>query len=290
MIDISRNQNLLTKFSISFKKLKSLIRNNFFPILVFVINSIIRPKKLNIGSGKRAWIGWNLLDEIDDLNISYVRFSKQTELKLDSDSQCLIYSSHFLEHIDFETARQVLLEARRVLNLNGYLVIKIPNYDSVLSSYFNGDHKFIEKFSFCDLPKLWPYHMVENNIESKISMIFAGYYTQSYGDHFLRPDKLNLELGYHGPAKLSTIKVREILKLNDPAVICEKLVSVIRSDPEFYRFNHQQAWSNRQFGYFLEGLGFKLISITPHLKNELANQIPDYYSMFEISSYFVLKK
>jgi hypothetical protein len=121
-------------------------------------------------------------------------------------------------------------------------------------------------------------------------MIFAGYYTHNYGDHFLKPEVANIELGYHGPAKLPKLEVLRILKSKDPREISEKLVNVIKKDPEFYQFNHQQAWSNEQFKTFLKELGFQLIFITPELENYLSKKIPDYYSMSKISSYFLVKK
>ena len=290
MTGILKNQIMHIKSYNLISALKFFIRKFILARIIFYLNLVIKPKNLNIGSGKRAWIGWNLLDEIHDLNIDYVKFSENTNLNFESNSQILVYTSHFLEHVNYYTALRVLQEAKRVLHPKGYLVVKIPNYDSVLKSYFNGDHQYIEKFGFGNLPKSWPKYMVEDDVESKVSMIFAGYYTHNYGDHFLKPEEANIELGYHGPAKLPKSEVLKILTLKDPHKISEKLVNLIKKDSEFYQFNHQQAWSNEQFKNFLKELGFQLIYITSELENYLSKKIPDYYSMSKISSYFLVKK
>jgi SAM-dependent methyltransferase len=202
----------------------------------------------------------------------------------------MVYSSHFFEHVDILTSNNLLFEIKRILKPNGYLVIKIPNYDAVLESYFNGNFELILKFSFADLPETWFRHGVENNIENKLSMIFAGYFDFNYGDHFLNPREIDGTNGYHGPAKIQKGALQQILESKNPALISKNLVSIIREDKGFYRFNHQQAWSNYQFEEYLSGFGFKLIQLTPRIENYMLRNIPDFKFMSDISSYFIFKK
>ena len=203
------------------------VKNYLFSRSVYLINSLINSKKVNIGSGKRAWVGWTLLDEITDLNIQRAKFSEKTILDFRSNSQNMIYSSHFFEHINRNVTEKLLEEAFRVLTSGGFLIIKIPNYDSVLDSFFRGDYEVINNFSFGNLPKSWPLHGTEDNIESRVSMIFAGYYTRSYGEHFTDPESVDEELGYHGPAKISKNELLEILNTKNPAFISDRLVEEI---------------------------------------------------------------
>jgi SAM-dependent methyltransferase len=251
---------------------------------------LFKPKKLNIGSGRRAWIGWSLLDEISDLNIINTKFSENTKLNFQSDSQLIVYSSHFFEHIDTLTTNNLLCEIKRVLKHDGYLVIKIPNYDAVLESYFNGNYELISKFSFAGLPEGWHRHGVDNSIENKLSMIFAGYFTRGYGDHFLNRGELDKTNGYHGPAKIQKETLMQILESKNPALISENLVSLIKKDASFHRFNHQQAWSNYQFEKYVTDFGFKLLKLTPGIESYLLRNIRDFKLMSDISSYFIFQK
>ena len=219
-----------------------------------------------------------------------MKFSGKTKLNFQPNSQLIVYSSHFFEHIDVETTNNLLFEIKHVLSPNGFLVIKIPNYDAVLESYFNRNHDLITKFSFAGLPESWHKYGVDKSIENKLSMIFAGYFTHDYGDHFLNAGKIDNISGYHGPAKIQKSELVEILKSKDPALISKKLVQIIRKDSNFYRFNHQQAWSADQFEKYLNSFGFHLMKLTPELERYMLKNIPDFTLMSDISSYFIFKK
>lgn len=231
-----------------------------------------------------------MLDEISDLNIVYTKFSEYTKLNFQSDSQLIVYSSHFFEHVDVLTTNNLLVEIKRVLKPDGFLVIKIPNYDAVLESYFNGNYELIPKFSFGGLPEGWHKHGVDNNIENKLSMIFAGYFTRNYGDYFLDRGENDQTNGYHGPAKIQKKALMQILESKNPALISENLVSIIQEDASFYRFNHQQAWSNYQFEKYVTGFGFKLLELSPRIESYMLKNIRDFKSMSDISSYFIFQK
>ena len=231
-----------------------------------------------------------MLDEISDLNITNTKFSKNTKLDFQSDSQLIVYSSHFFEHIDILTTNNLLFEIKRILKPNGFLVIKIPNYDAVLESYFNRNYELILKFSFAGFPEGWHRHGVENNIENKLSMIFAGYFTHDYGDHFLNPGDRGSTNGYHGPAKIQKENLIKILESKNPALISEDLVRIIKEDTSFYRFNHQQAWSNDQFKKHLTSFGFQFLELTPRIESMMLRNIPDFKFMSDISSYFIFRK
>ena len=260
------------------------------PVAVFVLNKFLIRKKLNIGSGKRDWLGWNLVDEVNGLNIRNIKFRQDTNLPFKTSSQKLIYSSHFFEHIGPSQLSKVLSEIYRVLSLDGLFIIKLPNWDNVLDTYFSKNFKYIESFPFGDLPQSWPLHAVANNVENKMSMIFAGYFTKYYGDYFINNSSGSSIIGYHGPAKIAQKELIQIFESRNPNKISNKLSSIIKKDPDFYRFNHQQAWSANQFESVLNSSGFKLLSADQSLVRYANRNIPDFMSMKDISSYYFANK
>lgn len=269
-----------------FKKICSKYR----PIVIFLLNKFLIRKKLNVGSGKRDWLGWNLVDEVNGLNIRNIKFSQDSDLPFKTSSQKLIYSSHFFEHTSPSQLSKVLSEIYRVMSPNGLFIIKLPNWDKVLDTYFSKDFNYIESFPFGDLPQSWPLHAVENNIENKMSMIFAGYFTKHYGDYFINNNSGSTIKGYHGPAKINLEELIQIFKSRDPNKISNMLSSIIKKDPDFYRFNHQQAWSKNQFESLLNLSGFRLLSADQSLIRYAYRNIADFESMKNISNYYFVNK
>ena len=82
----------------------------------------------------------------------------------------------------------------------------------------------------------------------------------------------------------------QILELKNLALISENLVSIIQEDASFYRFNHQQAWSDYQFEKYVTDFGFKLLKLTPGIECYMLRNIQDFKSMSDISSYFIFQK
>lgn len=114
-----------TKTSLNYLKKYIIIwANNFYP-----------KKKSNLGSGIRNWIGWNLFDNIEYPNISLEEFSALTRIPLKDSSQKLVNSSHFFEHISEEVAAHLLEECHRVMKHNSMLLIKLPDYDTLLKEF-----------------------------------------------------------------------------------------------------------------------------------------------------------
>ena len=62
-----------------------------------------RRKFLNVGSGRRLWPSWWCLDEIQSLGTTGMTFNPTCSFPVPTDSVEIVYSSHFLEHIDDAT-------------------------------------------------------------------------------------------------------------------------------------------------------------------------------------------
>jgi predicted SAM-dependent methyltransferase len=96
--------------------------------------------KLNIGCGPNLKVGW--------LNIDL--FSPQADLALDmreampfrDNSAIIIYSEHFLEHLDYpEPANRFLKECYRILKPGGIFSVGVPDTEWPLEAYVGPDDK-----------------------------------------------------------------------------------------------------------------------------------------------------
>lgn len=254
------------------------------------INIFYPKKKANLGSGIRNWIGWNLFDNIEHPNISLVEFSNLTRIPLKDSSQNLVYSSHFFEHISENVVAHLLEECHRVMKQNSMLLIKLPDYDILLKEFLSGKFRITKKYGLDKIALHWSNFNVENNYENWISMIFAGFYSKNYGEHFKLRNSVDLINGFHGPARISSRKLRDIFDQKSPQVIARDLAKIINKDPIFYKFNHQSAWSEREFNNLALSASLKRIEIDLNLEKKLRKVIPDFDNMKEISKYYLFIK
>lgn len=93
-------------------------------------------KMLNIACGKRY--------HKDCINIDFHSDSKFVKkvnilcgLPFESDSFDVVYSSHFLEHLNVEQAEFILREAYRVLKKGGIIRIVVPDLENICKEYIN---------------------------------------------------------------------------------------------------------------------------------------------------------
>ena len=62
-------------------------------------------------------------------------------LDLPANSVAEIYSSHFIEHLNWPDIERALLEWRRVLELGGVITIRCPNFIYVLEEFLKADYE-----------------------------------------------------------------------------------------------------------------------------------------------------
>ena len=90
--------------------------------------------KLDLGSGpNKSYNGWTTVDfhgaDIDwDLNLA---------IPMNDNSVAEIYSSHLLEHLEFDSIKRLLLEIHRILIPGGEFRVCLPNARLYLEAYFN---------------------------------------------------------------------------------------------------------------------------------------------------------
>ena len=252
-----------------------------------IVNSRNSAKNLNIGGGfKFVFNSWINLDECNEREInSIVDFSKVKTIPIPSGTIQKVYSSHFFEHVPDHGVKKILREIHRVLAKKGSMVIKIPDYEKVVSAYRKNNIKFLNK-TLGPFTKTWRNKNVKLNSLNAASFIFAGYWNKSYGNPFQRSGKKKKGLlPYHGPAVLDEKKLKNLFESNNAKFISNKLVREIQNYSDFGGFNHQNAWDRKQLRTLLENEGFKVITQNKFFIGARFLSIPTIFEMFSWSQY-----
>lgn len=257
--------------------------------LVPKINKVVPRQKVNIGSGIRYWVGWNMLDEIRHPAITFTKISSDFRLPLPNNSQTLVYSSHFLEHIPENAVLSLTSEIQRVMQKSALLVLKVPDFDLLVTEYRDNAFETIKRYKLETLSRTWGQFGVTSSFKNMTSMVFAGFWSKEYGQHFTHRKLIDSRLGYHGPARLPEEQLDSIFYNHGPKDISRLLRAHIEIDPLFYKYNHQSAWTEDELVDSFASEGFKRIALDSKLNKKLIRRIPDYSEMREISKYYYFK-
>ena len=92
------------------------------------------PKMLNIGCGATHHPDWINLD-VSSTEPSVLPVDINNGLPFSSDSITVCYSSHLLEHLDKEGARNFLAECTRVLKSGGVIRLAVPDLEGIAREY-----------------------------------------------------------------------------------------------------------------------------------------------------------
>ena len=101
--------------------------------------------KLNLGSGKHPFEGWNNLDLVDHPGV--IKHDLTKPLPYADNSVDFAFSEHFLEHITRPQGLKFLLEVKRVLKPGGVFRIVVPDLKLLCQNYVKGD--------FSGIPGCW---------------------------------------------------------------------------------------------------------------------------------------
>lgn len=88
----------------------------------------------------------------------------------------LIYSSHFLEHLEFPDGLRLLRDCHRSLREGGRLRIVVPNFGRIFQAYVEGDEGY---FDLIDIDAAFPYN--EPGMEALIDHVHYAVY--QHGEH-----------------------------------------------------------------------------------------------------------
>ena len=243
--------------------------------------------KVNIGGGPSFhYQGWINFDSVDLGAVgAHIEFGPDTILPIAGRSVGLVYSSHCLEHLDDATVARILQESRRIIADDGALVLKIPDFDRVLECYRDGDSSFFERqWNIESITPTWPSKGIEDSIGARASFIFAGYWNHAFGNPFAAAENRPAD-AFHGPAPISNADQDAVLALGDPRAISEALNRLIIDQTDFAGYNHQNAWSRKQFAELVAAHGFVVQLASDHEIRKRFNTIPGIDQMHRISQY-----
>ena len=258
--------------------------------LVLFCNSRMNLRKLNVGSGRRAWLGWLCLDEIDFPTVTKTHLSPSVVFPVTSNSLDLAYSSHNLEHLDDATVDRVLEELKRSLKVGGKFLLKLPDFDWYISQYRLGNPMAMTDCGIETVSWSWASSEVQQSLENRAAFMFCGYWNKSYGDHFAGDVHADGS-AYHGPPKLDSPQMKKILSGTTIREISWNLNAIARQDPEFKSFNHCNAWSKNDLIELLGQHGFSVETTDKQaIKLSFEDQIPDFMTMFDTSLYMLAEK
>jgi predicted SAM-dependent methyltransferase len=93
-------------------------------------------KKLHVGSGPQRLEGWINID-----NLPYPGVDRVLDVTegLPFRGVSFIFAEHFIEHLAYDAALDLLRECRRVLKDNGVLRLSTPNLDWVWATHYRLD-------------------------------------------------------------------------------------------------------------------------------------------------------
>lgn len=242
--------------------------------------------RLNLGGGPTFnHPGWMNLEAVPSSSNPFpFSFSSTCQFPLPSSTVQLVYSSHCLEHLDDQTVERVIGEARRVVSPQGYLLLKLPDFDLVKKAWREKDTGFFAQWGIEGITPTWPSRDVEDNFDNRAAMIFCGFWNKAYGDHFAY--KRNLGDGaYHGPAVMPPGRIAEMLSTLSPHAIANELSNTVRAEETNPTFNHQNAWSQSELEEILTRSGFSVKTIDADEICHLYADVPGILVHREISIY-----
>lgn len=106
--------------------------------------------KLNLACGKDIRKNFINIDSYQHKNFPLnIKANLSKNIPLKSNYADFVYSSHFLEHLDWLDGENFLREVYRILKKGGKIRLLIPNYEKIFRSYLRNDSNFfssIEKY------------------------------------------------------------------------------------------------------------------------------------------------
>jgi SAM-dependent methyltransferase len=247
---------------------------------------------INIGGGPgfAAW-GWRNLEEVvGPLNPTSFKLTPDSVFPAKAGEIPLVYSSHCLEHLPDATVKRMLDEAYRVLTPSGHLILKIPDFDDVITRWRDQDHDYFKKWGLDGLSTMWAENGIQDTIDYRAAMVFCGYWNKAYADNHFAGTSQRGEGAYHGPPKMPLGDLQKLLGTAEPKRIVDTLRQFVEDNEQDIRFNHQNAWSKEDFRLLLEQAGFEVRTFDPSVAQRRGSDIPGIHAMKDISLYCVARK
>ena len=246
---------------------------------------------LNIGGGpKFSHPYWQNLEAVkSNINPEPFQFHPQCVFPFTDHSLPLVYSSHCFEHLDDLSIDRVLSETHRVTRKDGAVVLKIPDFDRALETWRLGDRSFMFRpvWGMEPLLPLWSKRERTDNLHMRTSMLFCGFWNDTYGDangHFSGNISVNGD-AYFGPPLVSDDVMERLIATETPHSIAVTLRKWVVDHEPSYHFCHQNAWSRNEFEDLLGKHRFRVLSFSAEQIRQRYDWVPDIDAMDDMSTY-----
>ncbi len=225
--------------------------------IIYIANKMVKPfhklscsiyvRGINIGSGGNfSYWFWEGIDQLDGEYLN-----KHSTVPYEDGSLSFVYTSHFLEHVDDDVAKNVFKEVFRVLKPGGVFRIVVPNFTRFHKSILDNDMKYFEKIGFLGRNE-WINHGVEKTVENLALHWFSNYQNQP----FIESEKdFKKDDFYRGPP---IIDKNEILKAARNMTTLEFGQWAVSKVPSQYIINggHISTWTHKKIEDSLVATGF----------------------------------
>lgn len=102
--------------------------------------------KLHLGSGSIIKEGWLNIDQKELINPHYLQWDLKKGLPFQCKDITYTYSSHFIEHLIWKDAIQLLKECREKMIEGSVMRVCLPNFKNLVIKYLEKDWNF---FTHC---------------------------------------------------------------------------------------------------------------------------------------------
>lgn len=120
---------------------------------LYGIEAVKQRKFYNIGAGKFRHKAWTNIDfystwyNENEVDIQFNLLDNGT-LPIESNTACIVYSSHTIEHIPNDSAANIFRETYRILKDGGIFRVTTPNIDLYYDAYTQNDRSFFYWFDY----------------------------------------------------------------------------------------------------------------------------------------------
>lgn len=151
--------------------------------------------KVHLGSGPRARPGWVNIDiipppaELPPDTVQIFSDLRVGPLPMDDGCAEYIYSSHFLEHLEYPAGLRLMRDCLRLLQPGGVFRAGLPDFKTSFRAYVEGDHS---RFNMVNPLKKLP--ALEESTMSIVDHINFGVYQNGQHKCIYDEDKISLAL------------------------------------------------------------------------------------------------
>jgi SAM-dependent methyltransferase len=278
-------KHILKKSRNSARKMKTRLGDLSFSL----VNRFQGPRGVNLGGGKWRKLGWvNYDNRHEDENSTQVTLGTSSRLAFADASLDYVFTSHFFEHIDDDTALNLMREANRVLRPGGLFRISVPDFEKTLERYRAGDSAFFDDvWGHAPRYENWLEHGIQPTLENKLSYAFFGY--ANMPDRDLFPPWRHIPGYYCGPVDLHGEEVKSKAHSMDIHAFSDWLLSY--TPKKYFDLGHINCYDLGKFRAMLGEAGFSHIERSTY-RGSVAEELrgPEFDNRPEMSLFVEARK